>query len=212
MRISGRLYEIFISEKPEDGRDIRSIDGLPVIRPIQIHGTRVHIASKSALKRKADGLITDRKNFWIGVLAADCLPAFLVGNGMVGVVHAGWRGTAKGILFNAIKKMQVFTKVISVILGPCICSRCYEVGLDVYNSFSASVRDKVFKRISDEKFLLDLRKANRIQARSAGVKSIEDIPFCTVCDNELFYSFRKEKTKKRTLYAIRLISPPKFRG
>ncbi|WP_456455504.1 polyphenol oxidase family protein [Thermovibrio sp.] len=198
-------YEIFISKKPLDGREIKEIKGLPVIRPIQVHKAEVSFVGKRTLKPpRADALITDNRDLWIGVLTADCIPIFLIGEGAVGIVHAGWRGTLKGVAFNAVSYMSKFTKVRKAVIGVGVCGKCYEVGRDLWELFKDRY-SSFFERISDEKFLLDLKGINRLQLLSAGVKEVEDLNLCSICNNDLYYSYRKEKTDKRTLSAIRLL-------
>ena len=129
-------YEIFISKKPIDGRGIYEINGFPVIKPVQVHGADVFFVGKRTKRLpNADALITDNRELWIGVLTADCLPIFLIGEDAVGIAHAGWRGTLKGIAFNTVSYMSRFTKVKKAILGVGICSKCYEIGRDVKNLF-----------------------------------------------------------------------------
>ncbi len=198
-------YEIFISEKPEDGREIKEIKGFPVITPVQVHEANVSfVGSVPQRPPVADGLITDTKNLWIGVLTADCLPVFLIGEGVAGVVHAGWRGTLKGITFNAVSYINRFSRVKKAILGVGICGKCYEVGEDVYKLFPNEYK-RCFQEIGGGKFLFDLKKANKLQLKAAGVPEIEDLNLCSFCNNDRFFSYRKEKTDKRTLSAIRLI-------
>ncbi|WP_457567446.1 polyphenol oxidase family protein [Desulfurobacterium sp.] len=198
-------YEIFISEKPVDGREIEEIKGLPVIRPVQIHSGTVVFAGRRYSGRKGDAIVTDSKKVWVGVLSADCIPILVVARGMVAAIHAGWRGTLKGITFKTLKYIQTFTDVQKIIIGPGICGRCYEVGEDVYRLFNPHLRKKLFRPYGSKKYLLDLKKANIIQARSAGVNVVENLNLCTVCNNDRFYSYRKEKTEKRILSAIRLL-------
>ncbi len=197
-------YEIYISKKPVDGREIETIKNLPVIRPIQVHGSRIIFANKFASEKKGDAIVTSSKKWWIGVVCADCLPVFLISKEMVGVVHAGWRGTAQGITYKAVKYMNTFSKVEKAIFAPCICERCYEVGSDVYYAFPPAQRDRFFSK-SQNSFYFDLKKANILQLKAAGVRDVEIIPGCTVCNNDVYFSFRKEGTEKRTLYAIRLL-------
>jgi YfiH family protein len=198
-------FEIFISEKPADGREIKEIGGLPVIKPVQVHGSELFFVGRRTTRTpKADALITDNRELWIGVLTADCLPVFLIGEGAVGIVHAGWRGTLKGITFNAVSYMSRFTKVKKAILGVGICGKCYEVGEEVKRLFNKEY-EPCFKGIGGGKYLFDLKRANEIQLKAAGVPEIEDLELCSVCHNHLYYSYRKEKTEKRTLSAIRLL-------
>jgi len=197
-------YEIFISEKPKNGREITEINGIPVIKPFQIHSSRIAFVGKHTEHvPQADALVTDNKDVWIGVLTADCLPVFLIGENVVGIVHAGWRGTLKGITYSTVKYINNFSPVKKAILGVCICSKCYEVGEDVYEQFYPRYAD-CFTPTAENKFLFDLRKANLKQLKAAGVNSIEIINLCTVCNNNRFFSYRLEKTEKRNLSAIRL--------
>jgi len=138
-------------------------------------------------------------------LTADCYPVFVVGKEMVGVIHAGWRGSLKGIVFKTLKYLQTFTIIEKTVIGPGICGNCYEVGLDLYRAFPKNIRDRVFFRKGNSKFNLDLKEVNKLQINSAGITEIEDLNFCTVCDNDRFFSFRKEKTDKRILSAIRMV-------
>ncbi|WP_456437004.1 polyphenol oxidase family protein [Desulfurobacterium sp.] len=198
-------YEIFISEKPTDGREIEEIKGIPVIRPVQLHSSTVVFAGRRYSGRKGDAIVTDNRKVWVGVLSADCIPILVVARGMVAAIHAGWRGTLKGITFKTLKYIQTFTDVQKIIIGPGICNKCYEVGEDVYKLFNPHLRNRLFRPYGSKKYLFDLKKANTIQAKSAGVSVIEDLNLCTVCNNDRFYSFRKEKTEKRILSAIRLL-------
>jgi len=198
-------YEIFISRKPADGREIKEIKGLPVITPVQVHGADVFFVGRRTTRvPRADALITDNRELWIGVLTADCLPVFLIGEGAVGIVHAGWRGTLKGITFNAVSYMARFTRVKKAILGVGICGSCYEVGQEVKRLFNREY-EICFKEREGGKFLFDLKLANEIQLRAAGIENIENLELCPFCKNELYYSYRKERTEKRTLSAIRLL-------
>ncbi len=198
-------YEIFISKKPADGREIKEINGFSVIRPIQVHGSEVSFVGRRTLRPpRADALITDNRNIWIGVLTADCIPIFLIGEEAVGIVHAGWRGTLKGVTFNAVSYMSKFTKVKKAVIGVGVCGKCYEVGKDLWELFKDRY-SSFFERISEDSFLLDLKGINRFQLLSAGVEGVKDLNLCSMCNNDLYYSYRKEKTEKRTLSAIRLL-------
>ncbi len=198
-------YEIFVSEKPADGRELRELKGLPVVVPIQYHGAAVSfVGRKPESDPKADALVTDSRRLWIGVLTADCLPVFLVGDGVVGIVHAGWRGTLKGITYSTVKYISRFSRVRKAILGVSICGKCYEVGKDVKSLFKAEY-ERCFLSLDNGKYLFDLKGANIMQLRSAGVEEIEDLGLCTVCHNNRFYSYRLEKTEKRFLSAIRIV-------
>jgi len=107
------------------------------------------------------------------------------------VAHAGWRGTASKIAQKTVKKMVTDfnsnPKNIIAIIGPAICGNCYEVGEEVYNHFSPSPVPSGTARIK-----IDLKDINAKQLADVGVEKIDVCPYCTCCDNEYFFSYRKE--------------------
>ncbi len=159
------------------------------------------ITSKDKLKRryKGDALLTDRNDIFISVWVADYLPIFLVEEKrrVIGLVHAGWRGTLLGIVQRTLEKAkhQLGCKPadFTALFGPCIRSCCYQVSDDVAILFDR----KCTSRTQNSKVTLNLICANLKQLVSCGVK--EDKIFvtgkCTFCDEELFYSYRREKEK-----------------
>ncbi|MCX7793245.1 MAG: peptidoglycan editing factor PgeF [Thermodesulfovibrionales bacterium] len=167
----------------------------PVYKPIQRHTSEVIILDGME-RRVADGVITDRKGIVLGVETADCLPILLCDPSIpaVGAVHAGWRGTAQGIIKNAIKKFkEVFSSDPSRILmatGPSIGPCCYEVEQSVMEAVSSQTGSFYTERKG--KYYIDLVMENIIQAVSEGLKreNIWHSGECTRCSNERFYSYR----------------------
>ena len=90
--------------------------------------------------RIADAVITNNKGILLGVQVADCVPVLLydVKRNVIGVVHAGWRGTAVSILKKTIETMRErfssFPDDIKIAIGPSIRWCCYHVGYDVLES------------------------------------------------------------------------------
>lgn len=95
-------------------------------------GDGLHVAADS------DGHLTRSPGALLGVTTADCVPATLVAPDAraVGMIHAGWRGAAGGILENGIARMGsafgVAPQELHLHLGPSICGDCYEVGPEVH--------------------------------------------------------------------------------
>jgi hypothetical protein len=168
----------------------------------------VIITSKDKLKRryKGDALLTDRKDIFISVWVADCLPIFLVEEKrrMIGLVHAGWRGTLLRIVQTTLEKAQHQLGCkpgdFTVLFGPCIQSCCYQVSDDVAILFD----EKCVNRDKDGKVKLDLICANLKQLIGCGVK--EDRIFttksCTCCDKKLFHSYRRERENAGRMIAF----------
>ena len=117
--------------------------------------------------------------------------------GLIGIIHAGWRGTVSRITEKAILKMKDHPgfdpgRVVAVI-GPSIGRCCYEVDTDVASRFYEIFGndDELVMQSSDSKYIVDLVKANSSQLISCGVYNIETTSVCTKC-NEEFPSFRRD--------------------
>jgi hypothetical protein len=73
-----------------------SIDKQRIYLPIQKHTDKVLVLDSDFSPRIADAVITNNKGVLLGVQVADCVPVLLYDakKNVIGVVHAGWRGTA----------------------------------------------------------------------------------------------------------------------
>jgi YfiH family protein len=141
----------------------------------QVHGTRVVVDGQGV--EEADGQVTTEAGVAAVVLVADCLPVALAGSEGVGVVHAGWRGLAAGVLEAGVEAAGAVCAAIGPGIGPC----CYEVGDDVRAVFGATERT------------LDLKAIARARLEAAGVREIHDCGLCTSCDAERFFSHRRDR-------------------
>ena len=104
-----------------------------LIIPQQIHSGNVIICSESGQLLDTDGLITNTKNFVLSMQVADCIPIYLydIQNKNIGLIHAGWRGVAAGIIENGINELKNLDSNpinVKVLLGPSIRQCCFEVG------------------------------------------------------------------------------------
>lgn len=166
--------------------------------PIQKHTNKIHLLDSDLKPVVADAVITDKKHILIGVLVADCVPILIYDNirGIIGAVHAGWRGTAKQILKETITAMQErFGSIpaeISVAVGPSIRQCSYEVDEDVHQAVQkATGKGDYFSR-QGNKYFIDLSSANRIQALDMGISpdNIWQSEDCTFCNPHKYYSYR----------------------
>jgi polyphenol oxidase len=115
------------------------------------------------------------------VMVADCLPVALAGSKGVAMAHCGWRGLAGDILAGAAGAVDATAAAI----GPGIGSCCYEVGDEVLAEFDQL--DGVA-----EGRMLDLTAVARALLARAGVNEVESADLCTSCEEELFYSHRRD--------------------
>jgi len=156
----------------------------------QVHGTRVvvHDGSWSGWLRvdDADGHYAPDRGTGLAVTVADCVPVLIAHpSGAVAAIHAGWRGTAAGIMRKALTVMAedgLSLSELRVHLGPAICGRCYEVSPEVY----AQLTGKVVERPTT----VDLRGLLAGQACAAGVRAVTVSDDCSRCDTDRFFSHR----------------------
>jgi YfiH family protein len=168
----------------------------------QVHGNEIRILEAGVGPMRCDGLATDEAGPGVTVESADCVPLLLWASSpkAVAAVHAGWRGTLAGIAERAVSRLeQVFSvspQEIHAVLGPAIGACCYEVGDEVIEAFAAAGRDiaRITRPGERKRPHLDLLEENRIQLLSSGIdpKRIHASALCTYCENDRFYSFRRE--------------------
>ena len=167
----------------------------------QIHSDTV-LYVDGAGNYTADGLFTDKAGLAIAVRTADCVPILMYDEkaGVAAAVHAGWRGTAKGIVLRALEKMfslGATAHSVGIAVGPCVCFDCYEVKED----FRSSVREGLgtvisgkFIREKDGELHADVAGMNAELLRNAGIPdaNIAESGLCTCCLPDLFFSYRRD--------------------
>ncbi|MEA2289729.1 MAG: purine-nucleoside/S-methyl-5-thioadenosine phosphorylase / adenosine deaminase [Solirubrobacteraceae bacterium] len=146
----------------------------------QVHGTTVVEADPDVVP-DADGHVTAQPGVAPVVLVADCVPVALVAPEAVGVLHAGWRGLAGGILGEGVDRLRALgASTIAAAIGPGAGPCCYEVGPEVHAAFGTSGRT------------VDLKAIARARLEEAGVEAVHDCGLCTMCDPERFFSHRRD--------------------
>ena len=168
-----------------------------LISPIQTHSANIALASQiQSNYPDTDGLILTNKSQAIFLNFADCVPLIFYDHKQnIGAIsHAGWRGTAKQIgpltVKKLVKELNSNIKDIRVLIGPAICGNCYVVGEEVYKMLVNNPRPNSFP--IKENIHIDLKEINRKQLAQIGIEKIDICPYCTCCDNEYFFSYRKE--------------------
>jgi len=171
-----------------------------VVSLTQMHRDEcVAITSRDQLQRRysGDAVLTDRDDVFVSVAVADCLPIFMVNPKMkvIGMAHAGWRGTLLGIARRTMREAKdrfgCEPGDFTLLFGPCIRSCCYRVSDQVAILFD----DECVSRRRNGALMLDLVHANLKQFAGCGVKEdkIFVIGGCTFCEKELFCSCRRDK-------------------
>jgi YfiH family protein len=156
----------------------------------QVHGAHVikheGFSPGMLFTDDADGHVTGVVGTLLAVSIADCVPVFMVDERArtVGVLHAGWRGVAAGILVRGIECMASPPDRLHLHFGPAICGACYEVGPDVH--VALGLPDPRAKAN------VDLRAVLAQQALAAGVveANVTTSTLCTRCGDSPFFSHR----------------------
>jgi polyphenol oxidase len=163
----------------------------------QVHGAEVavHAAGWNGWLRAPalDGHVTAEPATALAVTVADCTPVLVWHpRGGIAALHAGWRGTAAGILEAGLNRLEAQgfpTPECHVYLGPAICASCYEVGPEVLSAVTGMP--------AAGKGCLDVRDALVTRARRLGVASLHVSQECTRCHGEQFFSHRAGDTGRQ---------------
>jgi len=168
-----------------------------VVTVRQIHGNRVMCVRTCADGWRslgpADGLLCASDGVLLAVTAADCVPIYLLhpDSRLVGLLHAGWRGIAAGVLRAGIERaahrFRVPAGELHLHFGPAICGACYEVGPDVVAALEITSNPS-----SARSRKVDLRALLGERAERLGVKAvrISRSEWCTQCSAGRLYSHR----------------------
>jgi YfiH family protein len=167
----------------------------------QVHGADVHVvigssvtgssATAEVAPPEADAAVTSAPGRALAVVTADCAPLVVASDDAVGVVHAGHRGLAAGVIEATIASVRGRGHgPIRAFLGPCIRPPRYEFGADDLARFVAQFGPEIEGRTRDGKPALDLPAAIRIVLAREGVVEFEDSNACTA-DSDDYFSYRR---------------------
>jgi YfiH family protein len=160
-------------------------------RSYQVHGDVIWETKEPGYTSGYDSIIAHVPGIFAGVGIADCCPILLADplRGCAAAIHAGWKGTIQQIVSKTASAMISHGSNPAEILayiGPCISLAHFEVGDEVAEQFE-------FKEMGAERWHVDLKATNEAQLRNVGISQIEISEYCTIENNDLFFSHRKEK-------------------
>lgn len=172
-----------------------------------VHGTDIVYAdaprSLENHPERADIILTDNPEVSLYMRFADCVPLLFHDpkKQVIGISHAGWMGTVKGVAKTTVEAMQTRygckPEDIFAGIGPSISVDHYEVGEDVVSQFCEKYgkdAERVLQTRNSSTYL-DLWTANLIQLQNAGVEQVQVSGVCTACHLDDWFSHRAEKGK-----------------
>jgi YfiH family protein len=172
-----------------------------------VHGTDIVYAdsprSLDEPSAYADIIFTNNPQVSLFMRFGDCVPILFHDpkKKIIGIAHAGWMGTLRGVVSSAVQGMQSHygsnPKNIIAGIGPSIGVDHYEVGADVISQFQEKYNhhvDQILQSRNGSTYL-DLWTANAIQLKNAGVEQIQISGQCTACHLDDWFSHRAEKGK-----------------
>lgn len=187
----------------------------------QVHGTEIRNLTTADLKRdpyekaafEADGIMTSIPGVALTVFSADCIPVLLYDpkRRVIAALHAGWRGTAAGIVTAAVEQMTAVYGAdpadILAAIGPGIDQCCFETHEDVPNAMTAALSSDSlpFLHLLDNgKFSVDLKGINARRLELAGLDPahIDLCRDCTCCQEEKYWSHRRQGTQRGSMASV----------
>jgi len=146
-----------------------------------------------------DAMICATPDIPLVVFSADCNVILLHDpvRGAIGAAHAGWRGTALGIVAKTVRAMAEHFGCrpadMRAAIGPSIARCCFETDDDVPTALRAALGDEVepYMDWNGSKWHIDLKAINALWLQRAGVAHIDICDHCTACRPDLYWSHRK---------------------
>ena len=174
----------------------------------QVHSNRVVALTEKpdpARAMEADGVVTKHHGLILGILTADCAPILLADHraGVIGAVHAGWKGAADDVVYSAVLAMVGLgadPKNIRAAIGPTISAANYEVGPEFAANLVArhpAAASRISKPDSGREHF-DLPGFIADQLRGAGVGFVADCKTCTYADPKAYFSHRRATHEGKT--------------
>ncbi|OJZ68618.1 peptidoglycan editing factor PgeF [Mycolicibacterium diernhoferi] len=166
----------------------------------QVHSANVAVVDgpRTTAVDQTDALVSGSRRLALAVVSADCVPVLLADAraGVIGAAHAGRVGAQLGIVPRTVEKMVdmgASVAGISVLLGPAVSGRNYEVPAEMAAEVEAALPGSRCRTAKGTPGL-DIRAGLARQLADLGVKAVDIDPRCTVEDTRLFSHRRDAPT------------------
>jgi polyphenol oxidase len=185
----------------------------------QVHSADVIVATEAVPGQRwitqADAMIADRPGVVLSMRFADCTPVLFHDpvRGVIGMAHAGWRGTVQGVAAETVRAMSENfgsnPADIEAAIGPAIGPDRYQVGeevVDAVQAYFGMIEGLVRRDPADGTAYLDLWAANRLDLERVGVEKIEVAGICTAQHTDEWFSHRAEHGRTGRFGAVLSLS------
>ena len=168
----------------------------------QVHGDKIINCSEiknTDQPQEADAIFLDQANQACAILTADCLPVLLCNKQgtQAACIHAGWRGLAKEVIEKSITKFSSPKEIIAY-LGPAISKNRYQVNEQMHRIFIEKQKEnhKCFSVDQNKSIFGDLKEIakNILLNSQIPINQIFMDEYCTYEEQNLFYSYRRDKS------------------
>ena len=184
-----------------------------LVSPHQVHSAVVRVVDgrdRGRVCEQTDALVTDTPGVYLMLRFADCVPVLFHDpvRRVVGLAHAGWRGTvaciARATVGWMVEAFGCRPADIRAGIGPSIGPCCYEVGDEVVGAAREAFPDAPYllERQANGRWHFDLWAANRYQLATEGVKEMQVSGLCTSCRTDEWFSHRAEQGRTGRLGAV----------
>ncbi len=209
----------------ENYRRLGSAVGFTPEQTVFTHQTHTDIVSRVGaadrgwglfreVEPERDGIYTNEPGVALVCFSADCTPILLHDpvRHAAAAVHAGWRGTAKGIAARCVEAMirdfGTDPADLQAAIGPCIGPCCFETGPEVRDAMLESLGAEAaqFIRQEGEKYFPNLKALNALWLRRAGVNTVDLSRDCTRCQPDRFWSHRLTGQARGSLAAVIMLT------
>jgi len=193
-----------VARPPDELAALRSsINGAPWTWLEQVHGCDVVAVGTPGEMAgvSADAAVTRTLGCVLAIHTADCAPVVIVGNGGVGVAHAGWRGIVSGVIPATFSRLQQIgvSKPYTTLLGPCIRPGCYEFGPHELDVVAEVVGESVRATTSHGKPALDMGAAVHRAVSDAGAGELIDLGIDTSDPEYFSHRSRSDNGRQATV-------------
>ena len=190
-------------------QSLMGIENQPVVLLNQCHTANVALLTErpevtgssggpAMVYEQTDAIVATTPGVTCAIFTADCVPIFVVDikNQIIGLAHAGWKGTLYGIARTMVSRMikvGASADYMTAWIGPSIRRAHYEVSPEMINRFNEAFADERKAGCNfTEGRLLDLPMLNRFLMERMGIASakIFDCGICTFANSSSFHSYR----------------------